>query len=67
MPFCGSAIFLSRVVNDRDQTITILANVKDHIATNIVCILKDLPDFKEIPPPRRLGNLAPSCNLFGSF
>ena len=67
MAFCDPAIFLSRIMKNGDQAITVLANVEDHIAIDIVGILEDLQDFHEIPPFCSLGNFAPGCDLFGGF
>jgi hypothetical protein len=54
-------------MNDGDQTVPVLKDIKDHIPLHIIGILENLPDFHEVPPPRDLCDFAPGHNLFGGI
>jgi len=61
----GTAVLLTRVVNDRDQPVTVLADIEDHVPIHIVGILEDLPHFHEVPPTRLGSDPVPGSNLLG--
>jgi hypothetical protein len=67
VPFCGPAILHARVMNDGDQAVPVLTDIKDHISLHIIGILENLPDFHEVPPPRGLRDFVPGHNLFGGI
>jgi hypothetical protein len=54
-------------MNDGDQAVPVLTDIKDHIPLHIIGILENLPDFQEVPPPRGLRDFVPSHNLFGGI
>jgi hypothetical protein len=57
----------ARVVNDRNQSIPIVANVEDDISIHAIRILEDMPDLHKIAPSRVAGDFEPGpyllCNL----
>jgi hypothetical protein len=67
VPFSGPAILHARVMNDGDKAVAVLTDIKDHIPLYIIGIFENLPDFREVLPPRGLRDFAPSDNLFGGI
>src|SRR5271155_2544787 len=61
-----ATFFLSRVVNDGDQPVTVLTDIEDHIAIHIIGIFEDLTHLHEIPPSSFGSNPVPGSDFFGS-
>src|SRR5271165_5376531 len=57
------ALLLPRVMNDRDQSVAVLADIENYVPLDVIGILEDLLHVHEIPPPRRLRDLVPGLNL----
>jgi hypothetical protein len=62
---CDSAILFARIVNDRNQPVTILPNVEDHVSIHIIGIFEHLPYFNEVSPPHLAHDPVPGSNLPG--
>ena len=63
MTLRGPALLLPRVMNDRDQPVTVLADIEDYIPLHVIGILEDLLHIHEILPPGRLRDFVPGLNL----
>jgi hypothetical protein len=50
-------------MNDGDQSISVLADVEDHVSLHMIGIFEDLAHFREVPPPHVKGDLVPGPNL----
>jgi hypothetical protein len=50
-------------MNDRDQSVAILAEIENYVPLDVIGILEDLLHIHEIPPPGRLRDLVPGLNL----
>lgn len=59
-------ISLARIVNDGHETVTVLADIEDDIAVDIIRVFEVLAKLIEIPPSRVTRNFVPGPNLFGS-
>jgi hypothetical protein len=65
--FRGPTILHARVMNDGDQAVPVLTDIKNHIPLHIIGILENLPDFHEVTPPRGPRDFVPGHNLFGGI
>jgi len=63
MTLRGPALLLPRVMNDRDQSVAILAEIENYVPLDVIGILEDLLHIHEIPPPGRLRDFVPGLNL----
>jgi hypothetical protein len=62
----GDAVFfLSRVVNDGNEPVTVLTNIEDHVAIHIIRIFENLTHFHEIPPSRISSDPVPGTDFSG--
>ena len=59
LPFLGRLC----IVDDRDQPVPIVPDVKDHVIIHIVGILKHAANFGKIMPTHGLDNAHPRCNF----
>jgi hypothetical protein len=50
-------------VNDRDQPVTVLADIEDRVSAYLIGIFEDLSYFQKVPPTRVIGDPVPSQNL----
>lgn len=59
MAFCLHFLGGLGIVNDRDESVSIPPDIEDHVAIDIIGILKHLPYFGEIVPANRLNDACP--------
>ena len=59
MPFSPPFIRRLRIVDDGDEPVTILSDVKDHVVIHMISILEHPANFRKIVPPDRLDNAHP--------
>jgi hypothetical protein len=64
--FCKPTVFLTRVMNDRDQAKAVLANIEDHVAVDGIGVGKSLTDIQKTLPTCIDCDLVPSPDLFAS-
>jgi hypothetical protein len=50
-------------VNDRDQPVTVLADIEDRVSVYLIGIFEDLTYFQKVPPTRVIGEPVPGQNL----
>ena len=62
-----AAFFLSRVVNDGDQPVAVLADIEDHVAIHIIGIFEDLSHTHEIPPSSLGSDPEPGADFSGGI
>jgi hypothetical protein len=65
MALRGSAFLFAYVVDDRNQPVTVLAKIEDHVSIHIIGIFEDLFDFKEISPSHLSYDFVPSPEFSG--
>ena len=65
MALCDSAVFFARIVDDGNQSISVVANVEDDITVDIISILEYLQDFVEVSPTSIFSDSVPRMNLIG--
>ena len=63
MPFRLLSLRRLCIMDDRDQPVPIVPDVKDHVTIHIVGILKHAANFRKIVPPDRLDDARPRCNF----
>jgi len=52
-------------MNDRDQPVTIPADIEDYVSIHIIGIFENLAHFKEVLPPNISGYFVPGSDLSG--
>lgn len=64
----GSSLLVSfRIVNHRDQSVSILANVKYHVSFDAVGVLERFANFQEIVPSNLFHDSCPRTDLVCSI
>ena len=56
-----------RIVNHRDQSVSILANVKYHVSFDVVGVLECVPNLQEIVPSNLFHDSCPRTDLVCSI
>ena len=51
------------IVNDRDESVPIPPDIEDHVAIDIIGVLKHLPHFGKIVPANRLNEACPGFHF----
>jgi hypothetical protein len=65
--FRQAAVPLARIVNDRNQPVSVSANVEDDISVHGIRIDKSLPNLQEVLPSCPPRNLVPGSDLLGGI
>ena len=63
MPLGSLLVRCSCVVNDRDEPITVLPNVENHVSLHIVGILERAANLQEVVPANPFDDYHPCFNL----
>jgi hypothetical protein len=63
MPLGSLLVRRSRVVNDRDEPVTVLSNVENHVSLHIVGLLERAANFREIVPSSPFDDNNPCFDL----
>jgi hypothetical protein len=63
MPLGSLLVLCARVVNDRDEPVTVLSNVENHVSLHIVGILERAANFREIVPSSPFDDNNPCLDL----
>jgi hypothetical protein len=54
-------------MNDRDQPVTVPADIENHVSIDFVRIFENLPHFHEVSPPYIFGDPVPGSDLSGGI
>ena len=63
MPLGSLLVRCSCVVNDRDEPVTVLANIENHVTLHIVGILEPAANLQEIAPSSLFDDNHPCFDL----
>jgi len=63
MPFRSPLISRFGEVNDSDKPISILSEIEDHIAVDIIGIREHAPNFRKVVPPDSFDDRSPGADF----